>query len=61
MFLRKYIFVTRTSDFMQQLLIDLKTLVKNNWKFILFIVIVVLFILNYTDIKAGFLDGLNNK
>jgi transcriptional regulator with XRE-family HTH domain len=39
---------------------DLKTLVRNNWKTILWIVLVVLFISNYDDIKSGILDGWND-
>jgi transcriptional regulator with XRE-family HTH domain len=39
---------------------DLKTLVRNNWKTILWIVLVVFFISNYDDIKSGILDGWND-
>jgi transcriptional regulator with XRE-family HTH domain len=39
---------------------DLKTLVRNNWKTILWIVLVVLFVSNYDDIKSGILDGWND-
>jgi transcriptional regulator with XRE-family HTH domain len=45
---------------MNQLMNDLKTLVRNNWKTILWIVLVVLFISNYDDIKSGILDGWND-
>lgn len=43
---------------MNQFITDLKTLVKNNWKLILW---VILIISNYDQIKAGFIDGWNNK
>ncbi len=46
---------------MNQFLIDLKTLVKNNWKIILIIVLVIFFISNYDDIKAGIIDGWQSK
>ena len=42
---------------MNQFLNDLKALVKNNWKIILLIVLVIFFISNYEDIKAGIIDG----
>jgi transcriptional regulator with XRE-family HTH domain len=45
---------------MKQLNNDLKTLVRNNWKTILWIVLVVFFISNYDDIKSGILDGWND-
>jgi len=38
---------------MQELLQDLRSLIKNNWKLILGIVLIVLFIQSYPDIKAG--------
>jgi transcriptional regulator with XRE-family HTH domain len=44
---------------MNQFLTDLKTLVKTHWKTILLIVLVIYLITNYTDIKAGILDGWN--
>jgi transcriptional regulator with XRE-family HTH domain len=44
---------------MNQFLTDLKTLVKTHWKTILLIVVVIYLITNYTDIKAGILDGWN--
>lgn len=46
---------------MKQLIIDLKNLFRNNWKILLIIFIIVLLILNYTEIKSGLTDGLNNK
>jgi transcriptional regulator with XRE-family HTH domain len=46
---------------MNQLINDLKTLIKNNWKIILLILLIVSFILNYEDIKSGFFDGWNAK
>jgi hypothetical protein len=45
---------------MNQLINDLKTLVRNNWKTILWIVLVVLFVSNYEDIKSGIFDGWND-
>jgi len=44
---------------MNQFLTDLKTLVKTHWKTILLIVLVIYLFTNYTDIKAGILDGWN--
>ena len=46
---------------MNQFLNDLKALVKNNWKIILLIVLVIFFISNYDDIKAGIIDGWQSK
>ncbi len=46
---------------MNQFINDLKTLIKNNWKIILLIVLVTLFISNYNEIKSGILDGWNSK
>ena len=46
--------------YMNQLMNDLKTLVRNNWKTILWIVLIVLFVSNYDDIKSGILDGWND-
>jgi transcriptional regulator with XRE-family HTH domain len=46
---------------MNQLLHDLKMLFKNNWKILLVIVLVIFFLTNYDAIKAGFIDGWNNK
>lgn len=46
---------------MNQLMADLKTLVKKNWKILLFIVLVVFILSNYNEIKSGFVDGLNRK
>lgn len=46
---------------MNQLVADLKTLVKNNWKILLFIVLVVFLLSNYNEIKSGFVDGWNRK
>ena len=46
---------------MNQFLNDLKALVKNNWKIILLIVLVIFFISNYEDIKAGIVDGWKSK
>ena len=46
---------------MNQFLNDLKALVRNNWKIILLIVLVIFFISNYDDIKAGIIDGWQSK
>lgn len=53
-------FTIKITD-MNQLISDLKTLIKNNWKIILLIVVVIYLISNYTDFKAGMIDGWNNK
>jgi transcriptional regulator with XRE-family HTH domain len=42
---------------MNQLISDLKTGIKNNWKIILLVVLVIYLISNYTDFKAGIVDG----
>jgi hypothetical protein len=42
---------------MNQLIADLKTLIKNNWKMILWIIVVGFVLSNYEAIKAGFIDG----
>lgn len=46
---------------MNQFINDLKTLVKNNWKIIFLIILVLFFITNYEDIKSGVIDGWNGK
>lgn len=46
---------------MNQFLNDLKTLVKNNWKIILVIVLVTFFLSSYDAIKAGIIDGWQSK
>ena len=46
---------------MYQFVIDLKILVKNHWKLIVLIVAVILLMTNYTDIKAGIIDGWNGE
>ena len=46
---------------MNQLITDLKTLFKNNWKIILLIVLVLFFISNYDEIKLGINKISNNK
>ena len=53
-------FTIKITD-MNQLISDLKTLIKNNWKIILLIGVVIYLIANYTDFKAGMIDGWNNK
>jgi len=46
---------------MNQFINDLKTLVKNNWKIIFLIILILFFITNYEDIKSGVIDGWNGK
>lgn len=46
---------------MNQFLTDLKILVKNHWKIITLIVLIVWLATSYTDIKAGIMDGWNGK
>lgn len=46
---------------MNQFINDFKTLVRNNWKIILWIVLVIFFISNYEEIKSGIVDGWNVK
>ena len=53
-------FTIKITD-MNQFINDLKTLVKNNWKVILWIILVTFLISNYDQIKAGFIDGWHNK
>lgn len=42
---------------MDQFLTDLKSLVKNHWRIITALVIIVWLATSYTDIKAGIMDG----
>ncbi|MEY3631641.1 MAG: Helix-turn-helix domain [Bacteroidota bacterium] len=53
-------FTIKITD-MNQFITDLKTLVKNNWRVILWVILIVSFISNYDQIKAGIIDGWNNK
>ena len=53
-------FTIKITD-MNQFITDLITLVKNNWKVILWVILVTFLISNYEQIKAGFIDGWNNK
>jgi len=46
---------------MKQLLNDLKTLFRNNWKIILLIVLVIFLVSNYIEIKSAIIDGWNGK
>jgi transcriptional regulator with XRE-family HTH domain len=46
---------------MNQFLTDLKNLVKTHWKIIIIIVLVIYVVTNYTDIKAGIMDGWSGK
>ncbi|MEY2595876.1 MAG: Helix-turn-helix domain [Bacteroidota bacterium] len=46
---------------MNQLFSDIKTLIKNNWKILLWIVVIIYIISNYTEIKTGIIEGWNNK
>ena len=53
-------FTIKITD-MNQFLTDLKTLVKTHWKTIIIIVLVIYVVTNYTDIKAGIMDGWSGK
>jgi len=53
-------FTIKITD-MNQFINDLKTLVKNNWKIILLIVLVIFLFSNYNEIKSGFIEGWNRK
>jgi transcriptional regulator with XRE-family HTH domain len=46
---------------MNQLFSDIKTLVKNNWKIQLWIVVIIYAVSHYTEIKTGMVDGWNAK
>lgn len=46
---------------MQKLIVDLKTLISNNWKVILLIAIIVYLIFSYPDIKQGFIDAWTGR
>lgn len=53
-------FTIKITD-MNQFISDLKNLIKNNWKIILIVFLIILFLNNYTAIKSGIMDGWNNK
>ena len=53
-------FTIKITD-MNQFLTDLKILVKNHWKVIVLIISIIWLVSNYTDIKAGIMDGGNGK
>jgi transcriptional regulator with XRE-family HTH domain len=53
-------FTIKITD-MNQFINDLKTLVKNNWRVILWVILVTFLISNYDQIKAGIIDGWNSK
>jgi len=53
-------FTIKITD-MNQFLTDLKALVKTHWKTIIIIVLVIYVVTNYTDIKAGIMDGWSGK
>ena len=53
-------FTLKITD-MNQFLNDLKVLVKNHWKVIAMIIAIIWLISNYTDTKAGIMDGWNGK
>ena len=46
---------------MNQFLTDLKVLVKNHWKTIFLIVLIIWLTLSYTDIKSGIMDAWDGK
>lgn len=53
-------FTIKITD-MNQFITDLKTLVKNNWRVILWVILIAFLISNYEQIKAGVIDGWNSK
>ena len=53
-------FTIKITD-MNQFISDLKNLIKNNWKIILIIFLIIFLLNNYTTIKSGIVDGWNNK
>lgn len=53
-------FTIKITD-MNQFLNDMKTLLKNHWKTILIIVLVIWLFTNYTDIKSGIMDAWSGK
>jgi hypothetical protein len=53
-------FTIKITD-MNQFMDDLKLLVKKHWKVIFLIVLVVWLLSNYTDLKAGIMEGWNGK
>ena len=46
---------------MRELIEDLKKLIRNHWKILLVIILLLLFLKNYTEIKSGLLDGWLGK
>lgn len=46
---------------MNQLINDLKTLIKNNWKTMSLIFIIIWLVSSYTDIKSGIIDAWSGK
>ena len=42
---------------MNQFLTDLKSLMKNHWRIITMLILIIWLVTNYTDIKAGIMDG----
>ena len=56
----EFILTIKITD-MNQLINDLKTLIRNNWKIILLIILIIFFISNYDEIKSGIVDGWNAK
>jgi transcriptional regulator with XRE-family HTH domain len=56
----EFIFNFKITD-MNQFITDLKILVKNHWKVIALIVLVIWLASSYTDIKAGIIDGWMGK
>jgi len=45
---------------MSQFIKDLGLLVKNHWKIVAVILLIIWLVVNYPDIKAGFLDGYSS-
>ena len=53
-------FTIKITD-MNQLFSDIKILIKNNWKILIWIVVIIYAISNYTEIKTGIIDGWNSN
>jgi transcriptional regulator with XRE-family HTH domain len=53
-------FTLKITD-MNQFLNDLNVLVKNHWKTIFIIILVIWLFTSYTDIKSGIMDALSGK
>jgi transcriptional regulator with XRE-family HTH domain len=52
----EFSFTIKITD-MNQLFNDIKILVKNNWKILIWIILIIFFVSSYKDIKSGFTDA----